>query len=107
MKAPILRAFFSSLAVFLAVPALALAGSSTKPKVLVIHFALEVNPVTSSYLDHQLHRAQDGHYNAAVIEIDTPTLPTLNPIACAPITARVTPPYLPSKIWPYLSIKKL
>ena len=72
MKAPILRAFFSSLAVFLAVPALALAGSSTKPKVLVIHFALEVNPVTSSYLDHQLHRAQDGHYNAAVIEIDTP-----------------------------------
>ncbi|MGZ4319580.1 MAG: NfeD family protein, partial [Gaiellaceae bacterium] len=72
MKVPILRAFFSSLAVFLAVPALALAGSSAKPKVLVIHFALEVNPVTSSYLDHQLHRAQDGHYNAAVIQIDTP-----------------------------------
>ena len=72
MKAPILRAFFSSLAVFLAVPALALAGSSTKPKVLVIHFPLEVNPVTSSYLDHQLHRAQDGHYNAAVIVLDTP-----------------------------------
>ncbi len=72
MKAPILRAFFSSLAVFLAVPALALAGSSTKPKVLVIHYELEVNPVTSSYLDHQLHRAENGHYNAAVIEIDTP-----------------------------------
>jgi membrane-bound serine protease (ClpP class) len=72
VKAPILRAFFSSLAVFLAVPALALAGSSTKPKVLVIHYALEVNPVTSSYLDHQLHRAEDGHYNAAVIQIDTP-----------------------------------
>jgi len=72
VKAPILRAFFSSLAVFLAVPALALAGSSSKPKVLVIHYALEVNPVTSSYIDHQLHRAEDGHYNAAVIEIDTP-----------------------------------
>jgi membrane-bound serine protease (ClpP class) len=72
VKAPILRAFFSSLAVFLAVPALALAGSSSKPKVLVIHYALEVNPVTSSYLDHQLHRAEDGHYNAAVIQIDTP-----------------------------------
>jgi membrane-bound serine protease (ClpP class) len=40
--------------------------------VLVIHFGLEVNPVTSSYLDHQLHRAQDGHYNAAVIMLDTP-----------------------------------
>ncbi|HXZ56267.1 MAG TPA: nodulation protein NfeD [Gaiellaceae bacterium] len=72
MKASILRAFFSSLAVVLAVPALALAGSSTKPKVLVIHYALEVNPVTSSYLDHQLHRAQNDHYNAAVIELDTP-----------------------------------
>ena len=38
----------------------------------MIHFGLEVNPVTSSYLDHQLHRAQDGHYNAAVIVLDTP-----------------------------------
>jgi membrane-bound serine protease (ClpP class) len=56
--------------VALAVPALAFASS--KPKVLVIHFGLEVNPVTSSYLDHQLHRAQDGHYNAAVIMLDTP-----------------------------------
>jgi membrane-bound ClpP family serine protease len=55
----------------LAVPVLAF-SSSAKPKVLVIHFGLEVNPVTSSYLDHQLHRAQDGHYNAAVIMLDTP-----------------------------------
>ena len=55
----------------LAVPALALASSS-KPKVLVIDFGLEVNPVTSSYVDHQLHRAQDEHYDAAVIAIDTP-----------------------------------
>jgi membrane-bound serine protease (ClpP class) len=60
-----------SLAVALTVPALAL-GSSSRPKVLVIHFGLEVNPVTSSYVDHQLHRAQDGHYNAAVIMLDTP-----------------------------------
>ncbi len=71
MKGPILRAFLGSLAVALAVPALALASSS-KPKVLVIHFGLEVNPVTSSYVDHQLHHAQDGHYNAAVIVLDTP-----------------------------------
>jgi membrane-bound serine protease (ClpP class) len=33
---------------------------------------MEVNPVTSSYLDHQLDRAQSGHYNAAVIVLDTP-----------------------------------
>jgi membrane-bound serine protease (ClpP class) len=71
VKGPILRAFLGSLAVALAIPAVALASSS-KPKVLVIHFGLEVNPVTSSYLDHQLHRAQDGHYNAAVIVLDTP-----------------------------------
>ena len=71
MKGPILRAFLGSLAVALTIPALAL-GSSSKPKVLVIHFGLDVNPVTSSYLDHQLHRAQDGHYNAAVIMMDTP-----------------------------------
>jgi membrane-bound serine protease (ClpP class) len=71
VKGPILRAFLGSLAVALTVPALALASPS-KPKVLVIHFGLEVNPVTSSYLDHQLHRAEDGHYNAAVIMLDTP-----------------------------------
>ena len=71
MKGPILRAFLGSLAVALTIPAFAL-GSSSNPKVLVIHFGLEVNPVTSSYLDHQLHRAQDGHYNAAVIMLDTP-----------------------------------
>jgi membrane-bound serine protease (ClpP class) len=57
--------------VALAVPALAFASSS-RPKVLVIHFGLDVNPVTSSYLDHQLHRAQNGNFNAAAIVIDTP-----------------------------------
>ena len=71
MKGPFLRALFGSLAVALAVPVLALASSS-HPRVLAIHFPLEVNPVTSSYLDHQLHRAQSDHYDAAVIVLDTP-----------------------------------
>ncbi|HSB37805.1 MAG TPA: nodulation protein NfeD [Gaiellaceae bacterium] len=53
----------------LAVPALA---SAAKPRVLAIHFELEVNPVTSSYLDHELERAQKDGYDAAVIVIDTP-----------------------------------
>ena len=70
MNWPFLRALFGSLAVALAVPALAFASS--RPRVLAIHFGLEVNPVTSSYLDHQLQRAQDDHYNAAVVLIDTP-----------------------------------
>lgn len=39
---------------------------------LAIHFEFEVNPVTSSYLDHQLDRAQKDGYNAAVIILDTP-----------------------------------
>jgi membrane-bound serine protease (ClpP class) len=61
-----------SLAVALAVPAIALGASSSKPRVLAIHFELEVNPVTSSYLDHQLDRAQKDGYTAAVIILDTP-----------------------------------
>ena len=60
------------MAVALAVPALAFAADSGQPRVLAIHYVLEVNPVTSSYLDHQLHRAQKDGYNAAVIVLDTP-----------------------------------
>ncbi len=72
MKGPFLRAFFGSVAAALAVPALALAASSGQPRVLAIHFELEVNPVTSSYLDHELDAAQKNHYDAAVIVLDTP-----------------------------------
>ena len=69
MKRPFTRALLASLVAALAVPALA---SAAKPRVLAIHFELEVNPVTSSYLDHELHRAQKGGYDAAVIVLDTP-----------------------------------
>ena len=69
MIRPFIRVLLASVVAALAVPALAFAA---QPKVLAIHFDTEVNPVTSSYLDHQLQRAQDGHYNAAVILIDTP-----------------------------------
>jgi membrane-bound serine protease (ClpP class) len=69
VKRPFTRALLASLVAALAVPALA---SAATPRVLAIHFELEVNPVTSSYLDHELHRAQKGGYDAAVIVIDTP-----------------------------------
>ena len=69
MKRPFIRAFLASVVVVLAVPALA---SAAQPRVLAIHYDFEVNPVTSSYLDHQLQRAQDDHYDAAVVLIDTP-----------------------------------
>jgi membrane-bound serine protease (ClpP class) len=72
VKRPFLRAFFGSLAAALAVPAVAFAAASGHHRVLAIHFGLEVNPVTSSYLDHQLDRAQNDGYNAAVIVLDTP-----------------------------------
>ena len=72
MKGPFLRVLFGSLAVALAVPAIAFGASSSKPRVLAIHFEFEVNPVTSSYLDHQLDRAQKDGYTAAVIILDTP-----------------------------------
>jgi len=48
------------------------AGAVT-PRVLAIHFGpdLEVNPVTKDYVNHQLDVAEK-HYDAAVIELDTP-----------------------------------
>jgi membrane-bound serine protease (ClpP class) len=51
------------------------AGSSpaaSTPRVLAIHFAQEVNPVTAGWLDHELGKAENGDYDAAVILLDTP-----------------------------------
>src|SRR2546429_7922506 len=52
---------------------LAAPAAAATPSVLAIRFGpdLEVNPVTKDYLNHQLDRAQK-HYDAAVIELDTP-----------------------------------
>jgi len=56
-----------------ALPAAAPAAAAATPRVLAIRFGpdLEVNPVTKDYLNHQLDEAQK-HYDAAVIELDTP-----------------------------------
>lgn len=70
MRSRVLRAFFGSLAVALALSASAHAAS--KPRVLAINFSLEINPVTQDYVNHQLDRAENGHYDAAVILLDTP-----------------------------------
>jgi membrane-bound serine protease (ClpP class) len=50
----------------------ATAASTAPPKVLAIHFALDINPVTQDWLDSQLTRAENGGYSAAVIVLDTP-----------------------------------
>jgi membrane-bound serine protease (ClpP class) len=47
-------------------------SAPSTPRVLAIHFAQEVNPVTEGWLDHELGRAQKDHYDAAVILLDTP-----------------------------------
>jgi membrane-bound serine protease (ClpP class) len=50
------------------------AASASQPRVLAIRFGpdLEVNPLTQDYLTHQLSKAASGHYDAAVILLDTP-----------------------------------
>ena len=53
---------------------LAPAAHAAVPKVLAIHFGpdLEVNPVTQGWVNHELNRAKNGGYDAAVIVLDTP-----------------------------------
>jgi membrane-bound serine protease (ClpP class) len=63
-------AFLASLALALAVAASA--GAASKPRVLAIRFALEINPVTQDYVNHQLDRASKDDYDAVVILLDTP-----------------------------------
>jgi membrane-bound serine protease (ClpP class) len=70
VKGRVLRAFLGSLAVALVFAASANAAS--RPRVLAIHFSLDINPVTQDYVNHQLDRAQNDHYDAAVILLDTP-----------------------------------
>jgi membrane-bound serine protease (ClpP class) len=48
------------------------AGAATRPRVLAIHFSTEVNPVTQDWVNHQLSKAQNDGYSAAVIVLDTP-----------------------------------
>jgi membrane-bound serine protease (ClpP class) len=47
-------------------------GAHAAPRVLAIHFSLEVNPVTQDWLNGELRHAERGHYDAAVIVLDTP-----------------------------------
>jgi len=61
-----------SVGVFTAVGVGSAAAGAT-PRVLAIRFGpdLEVNPITKDYVNHQLSEAEK-HYDAAVIELDTP-----------------------------------
>jgi membrane-bound serine protease (ClpP class) len=48
------------------------AGSGDRPKVLAVELDNDINPVTQEYVDGQIDRAEDGHYAAVVIVLDTP-----------------------------------
>src|SRR5579862_1513220 len=71
MPAAVKRLLLAALVVAAVTAPSALAAA---PRVLVIHFGpdLEINPVTQDWVDSQLARAENGHYAAAVIELDTP-----------------------------------
>jgi membrane-bound serine protease (ClpP class) len=48
------------------------ASGQDRPRVLAVHFALDINPVTQDYVNHQIDRANKDGYSAVVILLDTP-----------------------------------
>ena len=50
----------------------AAAGAPSGPRVLVVEFDNDVNPVTQDYLIDEMRRGADDGYAAVVIEMDTP-----------------------------------
>jgi membrane-bound serine protease (ClpP class) len=47
-------------------------SAQAQPKVLAVHFSLDINPVSQDYVNNQIDRANDGGYSAVVILLDTP-----------------------------------
>ena len=72
MRSAFLRAFFASLVVLAAVLLPGAAHAADAPRVLVVHFDNDINPVTADYLTDEINRANRHHYQAIVIELDTP-----------------------------------
>jgi membrane-bound serine protease (ClpP class) len=55
-----------------AVAAVVPAAHAATPRVLAVEFDNDVNPVTADYVTGEIERANDKHYNAVVILLDTP-----------------------------------
>ncbi|HMB18732.1 MAG TPA: hypothetical protein VKO41_05385, partial [Gaiellaceae bacterium] len=75
MKSRALRGFLAAFAAAAVVPAAHAAAppaTPAKPRVLAVKFDNDVNPVTADYVIGEIHRANDEHYNAVVILLDTP-----------------------------------
>ncbi len=71
MKGPLLRAFLIALAAALGLCATASATPS-QPHVLALKFENDVNPITQSYVNDEIDRANREHFDAVVILLDTP-----------------------------------
>ncbi len=69
MKSRALRGVLAAFAAAIFVPA---AHAATPPQVLAVEFDNDVNPVTADYVVDQIHRANDEHFDAVVILLDTP-----------------------------------
>ena len=76
MEMRAVRALFLAVATITAAVlafAISTAGAAdAAPRVLVIEFENDVNPVTAQWAVDQLERAQEERYDAVVIELDTP-----------------------------------
>jgi len=48
------------------------ASAQTRPRVLAVKFALDINPVSQDYVNHQIDRANRDGFSAVVILLDTP-----------------------------------
>ncbi|HEX9415859.1 MAG TPA: nodulation protein NfeD [Gaiellaceae bacterium] len=48
------------------------AAAQDRPRVLAVHFSLDINPVSQDYVNHQIDRANKDGYSAVVILLDTP-----------------------------------
>jgi membrane-bound serine protease (ClpP class) len=69
VKSRALRAVLAAFAVAAVVPS---AYAATPPRVLAVEFDNDVNPVTADYVTGEIERANDKHYDAVVILLDTP-----------------------------------
>lgn len=49
-----------------------MSSDSGRPRVLAVKFNLDISPPTADYFKSQIDRAANDHYDAVVIELDTP-----------------------------------
>jgi len=75
VKSAILRGFLASLGLAIAVLIVsspAVGSSAHRPRVLDVKFNLDISPPTADYFKSEIDHAANGHYDAMVVEIDTP-----------------------------------